>query len=121
MYEKYTMSNLNLVKWKAEKLLDQIQKADNTINSIQGKEVRAALVKVKQADSVDDVPKQIGGTLFFKAVQIEDELDLDEFASEFRKIHEALHRDAKLEKELTKQKNSLDEKTRRALDKKDLF
>lgn len=115
------MSNLSLVKWKAEKLLDQIEKADGEINSIQGKEVRAALLKVKNANTVEEVPKQIGGTLFFKSVQIEDELGLDEFSSEFRKIHEALHRDAKLEKELTKQKESLDEKTKRALDKKGLY
>lgn len=113
------MDTLPLVRLQASKLLSRVEQADyapNTIDDEQVHEVVAVLEDIQAAETLDDIPRQVGGTLFFKAVTVENELGLDNFATEFRKIHEALGRDADLERRLVDAEEELPDKMVRVLD-----
>lgn len=101
--------SLKLVKWKAKKLLNKIR--NNKYQDIQSKkiiEVIECLEIVISAENIEDIPRDIGGDLYFKSVEVEKELGIKNFSSEFRKIHEALGRDAELERKLTENEKDLD-------------
>lgn len=116
------METLDLVRRQADKLLTRVEQAgyyeqditDNHVHDVVG-----VLEDIRAAESADEIPRQVGGTLFFKAVAVEDELGLDNFATDFRKIHEALGRDAELEQRLVEGEEALDDETVRRLDEQD--
>lgn len=111
-------NDLELAKWKANNLLDKIEKPKNEIESDDILVVIEALEDVIEARNVEDIPREIGGVLFFKSVEIEKQLGIDGFASEFRKIHESLGRDAELERELIQNEEQLDLSKLRKIDDK---
>lgn len=112
-----TENVLELVKWKADSLLTQIDNNSDNIESEDILEVKESLEAVRRADSTEDIPRQVGGILFFKSVQVEKQFDIDGFASEYRKIHEALGRDADLEKRLIENEEPLDKQKVREIEK----
>lgn len=121
------MNQLELVQWKAQKLLDDVEAAGYRSRDIDNENVHEVVNVIEQiitASSTDDVPRQVGGTIFFKSVDVEKELGIQDFSTEFRKIHEALGRDAELEERLVNGEeelpahviNMLDEQERRKFD-----
>lgn len=99
---------IRLVKWKANNLLKKIDKNKENIESKKILEVIEALEEVKKAETKEDIPREIGGVLYFKSVEVEKQLGIKNFSSEFRKIHESLGRDAELEANLTDNEEKLD-------------
>jgi hypothetical protein len=73
-------------------------------------EVVEVLTQIVDAGSVDDIPQQVGGVYYFKSVDVERELGLDGFASEFRKIHVVLGRDVEMERRLIDTEEDVNEK-----------
>lgn len=107
------MDEFALVRRKAEQLRAQVDDAGYSPSSempANVHEVVDVLDQVIAAESAEGVPRQVGGVYFFKAVEVEKELGLEGFSSEFRKIHEALGRDVEREQALIENEEEFMEK-----------
>lgn len=108
---------LELAKQQAERLLKRV-KNRNSLDKIREKndkveEVISVLEDIPYAEKPEDIPRQIGGVLFFKSVEVEKELDIEGFPEEFRKIHVLLGRDLEMERNHIQAEKSLGSDARR--------
>jgi hypothetical protein len=107
------MDDISLVRGKATQLLEQVRNAGYTDTSDVDEHVHTVVSVLKtctRAETPEQIPKQVGGDYFFMAMAVESEYGLDGFATEFRKIHEALGRDAALERKLIEGEEEFAEK-----------
>lgn len=100
--------NIELAKMQARKLKNMVENSDTNISSDDGYEVMDAIEKTLEADTKEDIPKEIGGVLFFKSNTIAKNHNIQNFPSEFRKIHVLLGRDIDMEKRHIKQEKECD-------------
>lgn len=89
---------LDMAKMQAKRLKKIIDNSDVVITSQDSKEVITAINKTIKATSEDEVPSQIGGDLYFKSNTLSKKLEVDDFSSQFRKIHVLLGRDIDMER-----------------------
>lgn len=97
------MDDFELVKSHAQSLYRQVKAAGYSRGGDFSQNVHTVidvLEEVVEAESADDIPRQVGGVYFFKAVAVEEELGLDGFSTAFRKIHVVLGRDIEMERQL---------------------
>jgi hypothetical protein len=95
------MDTFELAKSHARKLHGQVVEAGYAREGDFSQNVHTVvevLEKVLEAESTEDIPRQVGGDHFFQAVAVEKELGLEGFSSEFRKIHVVIGRDIELER-----------------------